>query len=162
MSAMSFYFLIVALVYFLNVYFMSQIVFSCKLRHVLLDSCRNEIDAFHVFARLIGHFSENLLCQVTFLHRFVEDYELNQITSNWSSSIVSEKTAITVELFHCAEISVTNTNNDNGARHMRKIDHDLFSFRHIMNTSVCEEKQDLVDACTLLHERLNICLELFK
>ena len=141
---------------------MSQMFDSCKLRHVLSDSCWNKIDAFHIFARLSGHLSENLLCQVTSLHCLSEFYELNQITCNWSSSVVSEKTAITIELFHCAEISVTNTYNDNGAWHVGKVYHELFSFRHIMDAAVCEEKQDLVDTCALLHERLDICLKLFK
>ena len=98
----------------------------------------------------------------TSLHCFFEDYELNQITRNMSSATVSEKTTIAIKFFHCAEISVTNANNDNRARHVRKLDHDLFSSRHIMDAAVCEEKQDLVDTRTLLHARLNVGLELFK
>ena len=131
---------------------MSQIAFSSKLGHVLSDSLWDEIDAFHIFACLSGHLSENLLCQVTSLHCLPEFDELNQITCNWSSSVVSKNTAITIELFHCAEISVTNTYNDHGAWHVRKVYHELFSSRHIMDAAVCEEKQDLVDTCTLLHE----------
>ena len=84
-----------------------------ELSHIVSYSLWLETNLFHVLAELIWNFLENLFSKIAFLHCFIELNELDNITRNSPTSIVSQFATVTVKFFHRTEISIANTNYDN-------------------------------------------------
>ena len=68
-------------------------------------------------ADLFGDLAEHFLCQVAFPHCFIETYELDNVTSANSASVIPQKLAVTVKLLHQLELlAFTHAHDDNAGR----------------------------------------------
>ena len=91
--------------------------------NVLCDCNWPESDPLHVGADLIRYLLEHLLCQITALHCLPKLNELHNVPETWPTLIVSEHAAVAVKFFHSAEVSIADSDNDDGGRQGRQLDH---------------------------------------
>jgi len=120
-----------------------------------------EVLLLHVAAHLIWDFLENLLGEVTLLHALVVLNELDDIPLGCVTSVVSEDGTVSIEFLHGAEVCVADTDDNDGAWHAGKLDDQSLGGRHVVDCSISQEKEDLVDH-TLLHGCLHAHLELLE
>ena len=105
-----------------------------------------EANIFHVQADLFWDLAENFLRQVTFPHCLVEAHELNDVASADPSSIVSQKLAITVQILHQVELlALADAHYDDAGRLARRLDDQRLDATHVMDRSVRQDQQDVVD-----------------
>ena len=85
---------------------------SHSLGQILLNgNCRHTAYP-HVADQLLRHFLENLLSKIAASNRFVEQYELYNVTGAWSTHLVRQTATISIKLLHRAKVSISHTHND--------------------------------------------------
>ena len=128
---------------------------------VLCDCNWPESDPLHVGADLVRYLLEHLLCQITALHCLPKLHELHNVPETWPALIVSEHAAITVKFFHSAEVSIADSDNDDGGRQGRQLDQELLCPWHVVDAAVSQEQKDLVDwsSCSSRLDTLKELLE---
>ena len=78
----------------------------------LLSGNWDETDVLHVAADLFWNFPENLSCEVSSLHSFIELHKLYDISGTFVASEISENLTIPIKFLHRGEICVADTNYD--------------------------------------------------
>ena len=99
-----------------------------------------------------------MFSKVTPSHALVEFDKLDDIASSWDTARVAKAAIVSIEFFHCAEIGIAHSNDDDRAWHLRQFADEVNSLRHIMDSSIGQEQQNLV-ASSLAH-RLHVIFEL--
>ena len=74
----------------------------------------------------------------------VELDELDDVSSDLLAGLVCQTAIIAIELLHRREISVTHTDNDDRAWQLSKLVDQVLGSRHVMDSAVSEEEQDLI------------------
>ena len=109
-------------------------------RRRIADSHGLEANIFHVQADLFWDLAKNFLRQVTFPHRFVEAYELDDVASADPPSIISQKLAIAVEILHQFELfALSDTDDDDTGRLARRLDDQRLDAAHVMDRTVGQD-----------------------
>ena len=119
---------------------------------------RVEAIALHVVNNLIGHFLKDLFGEVTLLHGYVVLDELDDIAGGFLTLAVAETLTVAIKFFHGAEIGPADTNDDDRARKVSKLDNNIYRFLHVMDSTISQEQQDLVGMRG--HHRLNVITKL--
>ena len=97
----------------------------------------------HVADKLLGHLLENLFGEVTTAHRFSEANKLDDVTLCYLIPTTEERT-ITIELLHGTEISVANSNDNDGAGELGELDDCVNGSGHVHDGAISQDHQDRV------------------
>ena len=123
---------------------LTRLIFSLR-GHVHQVSdwyCGDSID-LHIAKELSWYLFEDLLCEVTSTNGVIELDELNNVALGGFPAIAKAAT-IAVELLHCAEVSITNANNNNRARKLCKRNNLVDRIWHVVNGTICQNQQDWI------------------
>lgn len=114
----------------------------------------------HVATYLIRYFLQDLFLKVASIYRGRILDELDYFTLATSAHVVPEDSIAAIQLLHVAEISMTDTDDDNGAGELRKLHNKLLCSRQVMNGAICKYQQDLVLLLSL--QGFNVTHELLE
>ena len=114
-------------------------------------------DIFHVQADLFGDLAEDFLRQVAFPDGFIETHELDNVAGADPASVISQQLAITVKLLHQLELlTFADSDDDYASGQVGCIDDQSFDSAHVVNSSVREDQQNVVDIALLGLGRIHI------
>jgi hypothetical protein len=111
----------------------------------------------HELEQLARQFHQCFLCQkMRVVFKLVEGNELNDISLGVLVPSSTEKgLVVTIKCLHVWEVSISNTNNDNG-HGVARTSHNLINcLSHVVNDTVCDDQQNLK---LLVLEVSRICL----
>ena len=124
-----------------------------SLRSNSLHSVGNVLDClahhFHVATKLEGHFLEDLLVEVASCDGFLVVHELDDVTSAWLAHHIGQAATVTIKLLHGREVSIADTDDDDGARQVGELLDDVASSGHVVNDTIGEKQQNRVSSVAL-------------
>lgn len=113
----------------------------------MLDGSSRDSVVLHVTDELPGNFLKYLLSEVTTADSVVEAHKLDNIALS-HFSLVTQTTTIAIKLLHGIEISITDANNNDRAWQLSQSDDLVNGLIHVMNGTICEDKQNRIDVFT--------------
>jgi hypothetical protein len=88
--------------------------------------------------------------------------KLDDVTLNSKAPVVAQDSVVAVKLLHVGEICVAHTNNDDGTRQSREVHKEPLGLSHIMDGSISQQEQDIVDCRSNIFKTRDVAVELLQ